>query len=52
MTVVAYVCGTKQDEQNKEAQIAKLKQAGVLVTRTNAEAARLARMIVGERRNS
>ncbi|SMC99263.1 acyl-CoA synthetase FdrA [Sporomusa malonica] len=52
LAVVAYVCGTSQDEQNKEAQVAKLLQAGVLVTTTNAEAARLARMIVGERRNS
>jgi len=52
LAVVAYVCGTGQDEQNKEAQVAKLRQAGILVARTNAEAARLARTIVGERRNS
>lgn len=51
LAVVAYVCGTSQDEQNKQAQAAKLQQAGVLVTATNAEAARLARMIVAERRN-
>ncbi|HWR45671.1 acyl-CoA synthetase FdrA [Sporomusa sp.] len=52
LAVVAYVCGTSQDEQSKEAQVAKLQEIGVVVTATNAEAARLARTIVGERRNS
>lgn len=51
LTVVAYVCGTSQDEQNKAAQAEKLRQAGVLVARTNAEAARLAGMIAGTERN-
>ncbi|MBU2702483.1 FdrA protein [Sporomusaceae bacterium BoRhaA] len=49
LAIVAYVCGTNQDEQNKAAQIAKLQQAGVVVTTTNAQAARLARMIVAGR---
>lgn len=49
LVIVAYVCGTNQDEQNRDAQVAKLRKIGVLVTRTNAEAARLARMIVGEK---
>lgn len=51
LAIVAYVCGTDQDDQGKSDQVAKLEQAGVLVTRSNAEAARLAAMIVkkGER---
>lgn len=51
LSIVAYVCGTSQDEQNKEEQIAKLREVGVLVTKTNAEAARLAGMIVSEQEN-
>ncbi|QDR79843.1 acyl-CoA synthetase FdrA [Sporomusa termitida] len=51
LVAVAYVCGTSQDEQNKAVQTAKLQQAGVLVARTNAEAARLAGMIAGAERN-
>lgn len=47
LAIIAYVCGTDQDEQNKEAQIAKLREAGVFVAKTNAEAARLAVMIAG-----
>lgn len=46
LTVVAYVCGTDQDEPGREAQAAKLRAAGILVAKTNAEAARLAGMIV------
>lgn len=45
LAVVAYVCGTDRDNQCKRDQVAKLEQAGVLVARTNAEAARLAAMI-------
>lgn len=46
LAIVAYVCGTNQDEQNKDEQIAKLTAAGALVAKTNAEAARLASRIV------
>lgn len=46
LVIVAYVCGTEQDEQNKEDQIAKLRDAGALVASTNAEAARLSCRIV------
>lgn len=49
LAIVAYVCGTNQDDQNKAAQIAKLLEAGAVVTTTNAQAARLARMIVDGR---
>lgn len=45
LAIVAYVCGTDLDEQNKADQIAKLRKAGALVAKTNAEAARLAIMI-------
>ena len=41
-TVVAYVCGTDADPQNKQAQCAALVNAGVLLAPTNAEAARVA----------
>jgi FdrA protein len=54
LPVVAYVCGTNRDEQNKEAQQARLREIGVMVVNTNAEAARLTAMIVeglGERSN-
>ena len=37
--VVAYVLGTDQDPQNFGAQVAKLVEAGCLVTETNARAA-------------
>ena len=46
LAIVAYVCGTDGDEQNKNEQVAKLKAAGAFVTKTNAEAARLASQIV------
>ena len=46
LAIVAYVCGTDGDEQNKSRQVAKLKAAGVFVTKTNAEAARLASALV------
>lgn len=41
LAIVAYVCGTDLDEQNKQEQIKKLQTAGVFVTKSNAEAARL-----------
>lgn len=46
LAIVAYVCGTDGDEQNKSRQVAKLEAAGVFVTKTNAEAARLASALV------
>jgi FdrA protein len=46
IAVVTYVCGTDRDEQGKHAQISKLQSSGAFVARTNAEAARLASMII------
>lgn len=46
LVIIAYVCGTDRDEQRKDAQVAKLLAAGVFVAKSNAEAARLAAMIV------
>jgi FdrA protein len=46
LVIIGYVCGTERDFQNKESQIDKLTKAGVVVAKTNAEAARLAGMIV------
>lgn len=46
LAIVAYVCGTDSDEQNKADQIAKLQSAGAFVANTNAEAARMANLIV------
>lgn len=46
LAIVAYVCGTDQDEQSKCDQVAKLVATGAFVAKTNAEAARLASMIV------
>ena len=45
LPIVAYVCGTNKDEQNKEDQQKKLREIGVMVAATNAEAARLTAMI-------
>jgi len=44
LPVVAYVCGTNEDPQDKQKQIEALKEVGVIVTDSNAEAAR----VVGE----
>lgn len=44
---IAYVCGTDKDVQNLNAQEAKLAEAGVILTRSNAKAARLAAAIIG-----
>jgi FdrA protein len=41
-TVIAYVCGTDADPQNKQAQSAALANAGVVLAPSNAEAARMA----------
>ena len=46
LAVVASVCGTVADPQNLDAQQAKLRQAGVHVAASNAEAAWLAAMLV------
>ena len=45
LPIIAYVCGTDGDEQNKADQIAKLKAVGAYVTNSNAEAARLTSLI-------
>ena len=47
LAVVASVCGTAADPQGLAAQQAELRQAGVLVASSNAEAARLAATLVG-----
>ena len=49
VAVVAHVCGTELDPQDLEQQETTLRSAGVLVAPTNAQAARLAGMIVGGR---
>jgi hypothetical protein len=46
LAVVAHVCGTDQDPQGLERQEDLLRQAGVLVLPTNAQAARVAAAIV------
>ena len=46
LAVVASVCGTPADPQNLAAQEAKLAAAGVLLAPTNAQAARLAALVV------
>ena len=43
----ASVTGTDGDPQNRSAQVAKLASAGIVVARSNAEAARLAVEAVG-----
>jgi len=45
LSVVASVCGTQKDPQNFGEQVIKLKQCGVVVMPTNAQAARLAAYI-------
>jgi FdrA protein len=46
---VAYVLGTASDPQGLDAQRAKLRQAGVIVTETAARAARTAAAIAARR---
>lgn len=46
LIVVSSVCGTEGDPQNLSAQIAKLKEAGTIVRASNAEAARLAGLVL------
>jgi hypothetical protein len=47
--VVAHVCGTDLDPQGLERQEEILRSAGVLVAPTNAQAARLAGLVVAKR---
>jgi FdrA protein len=46
--IVASVCGTDEDPQGLERQEAALRDAGVLLTESNAAAARLAGAIVAK----
>ena len=45
---VAYVCGTNKDKQNYEHSVQTLKDLGVIVTKTNNQAAKLAISIIKE----
>ena len=49
LSVVAHVCGTELDPQGLDRQEEALRAAGVLVAPTNAQAARLAGLIVSGR---
>lgn len=44
---IAYVCGTEKDMQNLSVQEAKLAEAGVVLAKSNAKAARLAAAVIG-----
>lgn len=44
--IIAYVCGSENEKQNKAEQIEKLARAGVTIADSNAEAAKLAALIV------
>lgn len=46
ISLVASVCGTDQDPQNRSEQIRKLKEVGAVVMPTNAQAVKLAKAIV------
>lgn len=48
--LVAHVCGTENDPQNRQRQIECLQQAGVVVANSNIEAARLAAFIALQRK--
>ena len=48
LTIVAYVLGTDEDPQNKTQQIARLRELGVVVCDSNAQAARVAAAIIQE----
>jgi FdrA protein len=45
LAIVGFVCGTEADPQNTTAQQTKLRQAGMILTRSNAQAVRLAAVI-------
>lgn len=42
LCVIAYICGTRSDPQGYDSQMRKLRDAGVMVMQSNAQAARLA----------
>ena len=50
--MISSVCGTEEDPQNLIEQERKLKEEGVIVMPSNAQAVRLAAAIVLSRRNS
>ncbi len=49
LEIIGYVCGTEQDIQGSNIQMQKLASAGVLLAKSNAQAARLASLIVKKR---
>lgn len=49
LPVVAFVCGSEEDPQRLSSQEAKLRAAGALVTASNAQATRVAALILAER---
>ena len=51
LSVVAHVCGSEKDRQGLKMQEECLRNAGVLVMSTNAQAAQLAAAIVGAELN-
>ena len=51
VSVVASVCGTDKDPQNKRDQERKLREAGVIVMPSNAQATRMASLIASRGRN-
>jgi len=46
LAIVAYVCGTDKDHQNLESSEKRLKDAGIIVAKTNAHAAMIAQELV------
>ena len=50
LLLIAHVCGTEDDPQDRQQQIACLQQAGVLVADSNIEAARLAAFVAQQRK--
>jgi FdrA protein len=50
LALVGFVCGTEEDPQGLERQEKALRAAGMLLTGSNAQAARLAAAIAGRRR--
>lgn len=50
LLLIAHVCGTEDDPQNRQQQIEHLHQAGVLVAESNIEAARLAAFVAQQRK--
>ena len=48
LTIIAAIVGTDQDPQNRRYSATRLKEHGVLVAESNAQAARLALKLIGE----